>query len=114
LKWGIVGVSVGYAATTLLITPVTCHFAGGLIGMTAADFFRNLASLFACAVVMALGVAFIGAALPVGGSPWPKLALQVLSGAALYTGQLQAFSVAGWVEFLDEAGRRLAVWRKPA
>jgi PST family polysaccharide transporter len=114
LKWGIVGVSVGYAATTLLITPITCHFAGGLIGMTAVDFFKNLSSLFACAVVMALGVALLGAVFTAGGSPWPKLALQVLCGAALYAGQLQVFSVAGWVEFLDEAGRRLAAWRKPS
>ena len=112
LKWGIVGVAYGYALTTVLTTPVMCRVGGGIIGMSLGRFAANLAPLFSCAAVMALAVVGVDAVLPAGTGAPARLALQVLAGAAVYGGLLHAFSVQGYVEFVDEARARLA--RTPA
>jgi O-antigen/teichoic acid export membrane protein len=53
LRHGILGVAVCYAAASLLTAPVNARFAGGIVGMSLADFARNLAPVLACALAAA-------------------------------------------------------------
>lgn len=108
LRWGITGVAAGYALSTLLVTPVYCRVAGGIVGMTLAGFAANLAPLFACACVMAAAALAAGLALPAGAAAPARLALQVAVGAGVYLGLLQLFSVRAWTEFRDELRARLS------
>lgn len=101
LKWGILGVSIGYAVASLATAPIECHYAGGLIGMSVRDFALNLRGIFLCAATMALIVAWMGALFPSGVGVFARFGLQVLVGAAVYIGGLHAFSVKGYGELLE-------------
>lgn len=112
LKWGILGVSIGYAVASLATAPVECYYAGTLIGMTISDFVLNLRGVFLCSAAMALVVAGLGALLPAGFSVFAAFGLQVLAGAAVYVLLLHSFSVRSYNELLgivrDVIARRRA------
>jgi PST family polysaccharide transporter len=112
LKWGILGVSIGYAVATLATAPVECYYAGILIGMSVSEFVSNLRAVFFCSAASALAVAGLGALLPPGTSVFAGFGLQVLAGAAVYTALLHAFSVKSYGEMLgvvrDVIARRRA------
>lgn len=103
LKWGILGVAIGYATASLATTPIDCYYGGILIGMSLSDFVSNLRGEFFCAAAMALAVAGLGAVLPPGFSVFAGFGLQVLAGGVLYVGLLHAFSVKSYGEFRDVA-----------
>jgi len=105
LKWGILGVSIGYAIATLATAPVECYYAGTLIGMSVSDFASNLRGVFLCSTAMALVVAGVGAAFPPG---FAAFALQLAAGAAVYVLLLSAFKVESWAETLVVARELLA------
>ena len=107
LRWGILGVSIGYAAASLATAPIECYYAGRLIGMSVLEFVSNLRGAFLCAAAMAAAVAGIGAVLPPGFSPFAAFGLQVAAGAAIYAGLLQAFSVSGYLELKEVLAGRL-------
>lgn len=108
LKWGILGVSVGYAVVSLAAAPVECYYAGMLVGLSLPRFLSSLSGVFACAAAMGLLVAGVGAALPPGFSPFAAFGLQVAAGVAVYAGLLHAFSVAGYDELRALVRDRLA------
>lgn len=101
LKWGILGVSIGYAVASLATAPVECYYAGTLIGMSLSDFVSNLRGVFLSSLAMALVVAGLGALLPPGFSVFAAFGLQVLAGAAVYLAVLHAFSVKSYGELLE-------------
>lgn len=101
LRWGILGVAVGYAVASLATAPIECHYAGGLIGMSVRDFVLNLRGIFLCAATMALTVAWLGELFPVGVGVFERFGFQVLVGGSVYIAGLHAFSVKGYGEFLD-------------
>lgn len=112
LKWGILGVSIGYAAASLAAAPVECYYAGRLVGLSLSDFAASLRGVFFCAAAMGLAVAGLDAALPAGFSPFAAFGLQVLAGAVVYAGLLHAFTVEGYDELRalvrDRLSRRRA------
>lgn len=108
LKWGILGVSIGYAIASLATAPVECYYAGILIGMSVTDFIANLRGVFLCAAATALVVACAGALLPPGFPVFAAFGVQVLAGGAAYAVLLQAFSVKSWGETLVVARELLA------
>lgn len=101
LRWGILGVAIGYAVASLATAPIECHYAGGLIGMSVSDFALNLRGIFLCAATMALVVAWLGALFPAGVGVFARFGLQVLVGGVVYLGALHAFSVKGYGELLE-------------
>ena len=113
LKWGILGVSIGYAIASLATAPVECYYAGILIGMTVTDFVLNLRAVFICAAAMALAVLGLGALLPPGFPVFACFALQLLAGAAVYVGLLHTFAVKSYVELIG-VGRDLIARRGEA
>lgn len=113
LRWGILGVAIGYAVASLATAPIECHFAGGLIGMSVSDFASNLRGVFLCAAAMALVVAGLGAIFPAAVGVFARFGLQVLVGGAVYLGSLHAFSIKGYGELLDVL-RGLIRRQKPA
>lgn len=99
LKWGIYGVSVGYAIASIATAPVDCYYAGILIGMRVSQFISNLRGVFLCAAAMALAVIGLGE-LVTGVSVFAVFGLQVLVGGALYVGLLHVFSVKSYGELI--------------
>lgn len=100
LKWGIFGVSAGYAIATLATAPLECYYAGILIGMSVSDFVSNLRGVFLCSAAMAVVVALVGALLPSGLSPFAAFGAQLLAGGATYAALLHGFSVRSYGESL--------------
>jgi len=113
LKWGILGVSVGYAAASLVTAPFDCYYAGMLVGLGLPRFLSSLRGVFFCAVAMGLAVAGLGALLPAGLSPFAAFGLQASAGVAVYAGLLHSFSVEGYDEMRALVRDRLAR-RRPA
>lgn len=107
LRWGVMGVAIGYACASVITAPVTVHFAVGLVGLTLRDWLSNLAPIFACAAAAALTAGALSAALP---ADWPAVArLGLEAGAAVlvYWTALKLFSVKGYADFIDQLSRRV-------
>jgi len=108
LKWGILGVSIGYALASLATAPVECYYAGRLVGLSLTDFASSLRGVFVCAALMGVAVAGLGACLPDGVSVFAAFGLQVAVGVIVYGGLLHAFSVEGYDELRALVRDRLA------
>lgn len=107
LKWGIYGVSLGYAIASFATAPIDCYYAGMLVGMRVSDFVSNLRGVFLCAAAMALVVAGLGELLS-GLSAFTAFGVQLLAGGVLYVGLLHAFSVKSWTESIAVSREMLA------
>lgn len=112
LRWGIYGVSLGYAIASFATAPADCYYAGMLVGMRVSDFVSNLRGVFLCAAAMALAVAGLGELLS-GLSPFAAFGVQVLAGGALYVGLLHSFSVKSYGE-LAAVSREMLARRRAA
>lgn len=84
LRWGILGVAVGYAIASLLNSYPGIVFVGRLIGLTYIELLRNLAAIFICAVVMAIAVWGMHFLLPAHWPHWAYLIVQVPFGITIY------------------------------
>ncbi|MBI3547908.1 MAG: lipopolysaccharide biosynthesis protein [Elusimicrobia bacterium] len=107
LRWGILGVGVGYASMVLATAPFRCYFGGALIGLGLKEFCANLSGVLLSAVTMAAAVAWLGTALPSESPAIVRLSVEVAAGAAIYAALLSAFSVRGYREFLTAVRGRL-------
>jgi len=114
LKWGILGVAMGYAATALISAPIVCRFAGGLIGLSVTGFFSNLKAIFFCAAAMALAVAGLDLLLPPEVGAVARMSVFIVSGAAVYWSLLRGFNVPGYRELMDIVRERLPLLRGTA
>lgn len=107
LRWGILGVAVGYAAACLMTAPVLLHFAGAVVGLTLARFTRAHAGILACAAAAAAAGAALAALLPVD---WPapaRLLLETAAGAGVYWAALNAFRIEGLQDLLKQLRKKL-------
>jgi PST family polysaccharide transporter len=104
-RWGIFSSSItvgGIIAGVVIGTPVAVALCfaitsgiihiypnfsipGRLIGMSLKDVCWSVSDVFACAVLMAVGVWSLGCCLPASWLPWSRLLAQVSCGAVLYT-----------------------------
>ncbi|MDD5303991.1 MAG: MOP flippase family protein [Elusimicrobia bacterium] len=107
LHWGILGVAAGYAIASVVTAPVTVYFACRLVGLTVADYFVNLAGVFACAAASALTAGALSAGLPADWPAFARLGVEVGAAALVYWSLLKAFSVKGYADFTDQLSRRV-------
>jgi len=98
LRWGIVGVAVGYVLSGYLVLYPWWRTAGGLIGLGFGEMASNLAAPFACAAAMGLAVWAFGLCLPSIWPPWALLAAQVPFGALVYLGLIHFLRLAPYLE----------------
>jgi len=84
LRWGIIGVAVGYGIGSFLISYPTFYFAACLIDLKFGLHLRNLASLFMCSLFMAATMWGAGLLLPFILPHWIVLIVQVLCGGLTY------------------------------
>jgi PST family polysaccharide transporter len=89
LKWGIVGVSIGYAIADAVATPIDYFFASRLLGASLHTLIAPTVRPLFCSVVMALSV--LAATGPVLRSVGVVAGLVVLSAVGMLT-----YSVATW------------------
>lgn len=85
IKWGVLGVAIGYATASAINSYPSFKFAGRLVGLTYRDLLKNLKSTFFISVVMAVIVWGVGYFIPVSWPLWLLLVLQVLLGIILYS-----------------------------
>jgi O-antigen/teichoic acid export membrane protein len=109
LRWGILGVASCYAAACMLSEPFDCFFGIRIVGLRLPEFLANLRSAFACAVVMALSVAFVDARFTEALSPAPRLGIDVFTGAGVYWTLLHVFEVREYGELKVLLRERLGV-----
>ena len=83
LKWGIVGVAIGYALATLTVFYFNIVFALNLVGLSLSRFHAVLWRPFACALVMLFFLRLFGMVLPQL-SVVLRLAVLVGSGVLVY------------------------------
>ena len=111
LKWGILGVAIGYAAASVVVSYPSLFFAGRLIGLDCWEYMLNLFGVLACAGAMAAAVWCLGRILPQGLASPLSMVIEVCAGAFVYGGLLHAFRVEAYVEvkamLLDRFGPML-------
>jgi len=98
LRWGIVGVAVGYAVASVLCAYPSFFFAGKLVGLTFRQLLENLASVFVCAAGMAGLVWGLASFIPANWPVWLSLIVQVAVGGGLYLGLIHGLRVKAYQE----------------
>lgn len=84
LRWGIVGVAVGYAIASVVNSYPAFFFAGRLVNLTYWQLLRNLSGVFGCAATMATLEWTLGLLLPSAWPHWARLAVQASFGVMIY------------------------------
>lgn len=110
LRWGALGVAIGYATASLINSFPSFFFAGRLVNLTYWEVWRRLLGTLTCALIMAAAVWGLGLLLPAQWSNWLRLAVQVLLGMLLYSALVHFFRVQAYVEMrelLSERTRQL-------
>jgi PST family polysaccharide transporter len=113
LRWGIEGVAAGYLAGVILNQVPNLWFAGGLVNMGIAQYFRQIAPTTACSVAMALlvwaGSLWLNGRIPL----WSELLVEVIAGVGIYLALAWAVRLRSMVESFQmfrEMFPRLAGW----
>jgi hypothetical protein len=84
VRWGALGVAVGYTAASMLTSPPSLAFAASLVDLRLADLWRHLRGVFAAGGAMLGVVVPLGAWAPPGLPLLGLLAAQVAAGALVY------------------------------
>lgn len=84
LRWGPVGVAIGYGTATAINSYPAFRFAGALVGLRFLDLVRALLATLACAVLMAAAVWGVELLTPPGWSALLRLGVNVASGVVVY------------------------------
>ncbi len=111
LRWGVVGVAIGYTTAMLIGTYPDLRWAGGLVGLRYADILRSVAPALGCGAAMGLLAWVAGALVP---PAWPvaaRLGVQVATGAASYWMLLRLFRVGAYADLLRVLGEQLRAIR---
>ena len=84
LRWGVLGVAVGYSITSVMSSYPGFYFAGKLVGLTYWRLWRELSGVLACALAMAAAVWGISVLLPTRLPVQVLFASQVAGGLLVY------------------------------
>lgn len=84
LKWGVIGVAIGYTTAALINLYPNIYFPTKLINLPVAELLSNLRGVFLSAAAMTAAVWGLGLWLPTGWPYWAYLATQVSFGAVIY------------------------------
>jgi PST family polysaccharide transporter len=98
LRWGVMGVAIGYTIASLINSYPSISYAVRLINMTFFDLLRNLSGIFVNAAMMAAAVWVFGLILPDGWSYWVCLAIQVPFGILIYFMLLHTFKLKAYLD----------------
>lgn len=98
LRWGLIGVAIGYAIAVTINAVPNLIFAGGLVNVTLKEILRGLTPILGLAMVMAFCVWILGILLPQQLPNWVLLAIQVAAGAVVYLLLLHLFKVSAYIE----------------
>jgi O-antigen/teichoic acid export membrane protein len=85
VQWGVLGVAVAYAISSTLVEPVLTVLTSRAIGMQPWRFARNLAPIFAAALVM-MGIVALGRDLMLGAGVHllPRFLIEVVVGGVVF------------------------------
>jgi O-antigen/teichoic acid export membrane protein len=98
LQWGLIGVTLGYAAAAAIGSYPSFFFAGRLVGIRFTELLANLSAITSCTAAMALTVWAIGLLLPDDWSAWAFLAIQVPAGILVYAALVHVFKLTAYRE----------------
>jgi O-antigen/teichoic acid export membrane protein len=98
LRWGPLGVAVGYSLASLANVVLNARVAGALADITLRDLAGRLGPVLACAALMSAGVMAVGEALAGRLPAAAALGVQVAAGAALYAALVLATRPRAWRE----------------
>ena len=101
LRWGIVGVAVGYTIATVVTTVPFFYFAGKLVHISLLETVRNLAGIFSCAFVMATAVWVLGLYLPTTWPNWLHLMVLVCFGGLSYAVLIHIMRLQAYQDILE-------------
>ena len=113
LKWGVIGVMVGYASYSLLVTYPTIVIPVSLVGLNLWDVTKVLVGALAAAIVMGVVVRMLSSMLPPGAS-WLSLIGLIVVGALIYAAITRICKLSAFHELTTLIGERLFQFQKKA
>lgn len=93
LRWGVIGVAIGYSAASIVCSYPAFFFAGRLVGLTYWELWRNLSGILGCSLTMTALVWGVGLLLPADWPHWTILVVEVLFGTSVYILLIHLFRV---------------------
>lgn len=108
LRWGVIGVTIGYTIASVVNSYPSISYAVRLIDMSFWEFMKNLSGIFAVASMMAFAVWMLGLLLPDNWPYWVCLAIQLPFGIMVYFLSLHTLKMKAYVDirkFLSEQWR---------
>jgi O-antigen/teichoic acid export membrane protein len=107
VRWGGLGVSIGYAIATVVLWYPQWHLAGSLIGLSFRRAMANVGGPLVCSLFMAFCVLVLRLALGKSMAPASRLSIVIITGATSYIGALQIVRVPA---YLYMRNRVLSLW----
>ena len=98
IRWGVIGVTIAYTVGNYLIWYPSIEIPGRLIDLSFKEFVKNVASVFGCALGMAILVWILGRQFPQEWPYWLQLTLQVGVGGLVYWGLIHIFQIQAYEE----------------
>ncbi|MEQ1917814.1 MAG: MOP flippase family protein [Elusimicrobiota bacterium] len=106
LKWGIMGVAVGYAAASIFVAYPSLYFAGRMIGLGSWEYVKNLFGVLGCAAAMAVSLRGLVHVLPHGIASPAALAIEVFLGVLIYCALLHVLRIEAYEDVKAEVFKR--------
>jgi len=115
MGWGVLGVTWSYCITSWLCWYPGWSIVGRCAGLSFTQMLQPLLPASACAAAMGLAVWLVGLNLPPTIPFWMALAIQVMSGAAIYGGLVLVLRIKSGQEVMALVRERLspAAWQSP-
>lgn len=114
LRWGVLGVAIGYSVTSVLNSYPGFYFAGRLVGLSYSRLWRELSGVLACALAMAVAVCAMTMLLPERLPVQLAFASQVAGGVLIYVTLLHFFGIAAYRDVRQFVSENIRHLRAPA
>jgi len=109
LKWGILGVAIGYAIMSFACLYPAVYFSGGLVGLTFSEFVYNLSGIFGTTLIMTVFVSGLSFVMPEKWPPLLCLLIQVPAGVGVYVGLVRILHLKAYQEIMEIIYRRFNI-----
>ncbi len=107
LRWGAVGVALGFGVATLLCSYPAISLAGRLVGMKYREYLWVISGPLVWALVMLISVIFLGKLLPSNLHPTVILACKITTGVTVYWGGVHLFKIPAYRDLSTVVSNRL-------
>lgn len=112
LRWGVLGIAVGFSMTTLVSVYIDIIFAGPLVDMKFTELLKSIIGPFSYALLMAVAVWFFGFLFSSEWPLWVLLTSQIVVGITVYSLLVSITGLQAYVNVRKLLFERFSTWQE--